>query len=77
MLAEEPRGARIAMTYGAPLDLGRHDRPRTPAQVHVAPDRTTRAVVATVCDAERTTGPRLPGPLRPGPTTSEESTTHD
>ncbi|GAB3993486.1 lysophospholipid acyltransferase family protein [Nocardioides marmoraquaticus] len=72
-----PRGARIAMTYGAPLDLGRHDWPRTQAQVRAAHDQVTRAVVATVREAERTTGLRLPGPLGPDPTTPEESTTHD
>ena len=60
-----PRGARIAVTYGAPLRLGQHPWPRTTAQVARAAAAVTTAVTSTTRIAEETTGMTLPGPVGP------------
>ena len=63
------RGARIAITFGEPLLLGRHEWPRTQAQV-----ADTTAIIRTIREAERLAGLQLPGPLGPTLTTDEEMT---
>ena len=60
-----PRGSRIAMTFGDPVDLGRRPWPRTQGQVADAAALVTAAILKTIREAQQTTGMTLPGPLGP------------
>lgn len=60
-----PRGSRIAMTFGDPVDLGSSPWPRTQEQVASAAARVTAAILQTIREAQHTTGMTLPGPLGP------------
>ena len=59
------RGTRIAITFGAPLHLGRQPWPRTQRVVADAAAAVTSAILQTMRMAEETTGMTLPGPLGP------------
>ena len=60
-----PRGSRIAMTFGDPVDLGLLPWPRTREQVDAASARVTTAILQTIQKAQETTGITLPGPIGP------------
>lgn len=60
-----PRGARISMTFGDPVDLGRLPWPRTQQDLSDAASVVTDAILQTIRTAERATGMTLPGPLGP------------
>jgi len=60
-----PRGSRIAMTFGEPVDLGHLPWPRTQEQVDAASARVTTAILQTIQKAQETTGMTLPGPIGP------------
>ena len=60
-----PRGSRIAMTFGEPVQLGQSPWPRTQQQVDEAARVVTAAILQTIRDAEQKTGMTLPGPLGP------------
>ncbi len=60
-----PRGSRIAMTFGDPVDLGHLPWPRTQDQVDAAAARVTSAILQTIQKAQETTGMTLPGPIGP------------
>ena len=60
-----PRGSRIAMTFGEPVQLGQSPWPRTQHQVDEAARVVTAAILQTIRDAEQKTGMTLPGPLGP------------
>ena len=60
-----PRGSRIAMTFGDPVDLGHLPWPRTQDQVDAAAARVTTAILQTIQKAQETTGMTLPGPIGP------------
>ncbi len=60
-----PRGSRIAMTFGDPVDLGHLPWPRTQEQVDAASARVTTAILQTIQKAQETTGMTLPGPIGP------------
>ncbi len=60
-----PRGSRIAMTFGDPVDLGHLPWPRTQEQVDAASARVTTAILQTIQMAQETTGMTLPGPIGP------------
>lgn len=62
-----PRGTRMAMTFGPPLQLGRVPWPRTQAAVAQSAALVTAAILQTIGAAERRTGLRLPGPPAPRP----------
>jgi 1-acyl-sn-glycerol-3-phosphate acyltransferase len=60
-----PRGSRLAMTFGDPLDLGHLPWPRTQDQVDAAAARVTTAILQTIQKAQEATGMTLPGPIGP------------
>jgi len=60
-----PRGSRLAMTFGEPVDLGTREWPRTQHDVADAAAHVTDAILRTVRTAEHETGMTLPGPLGP------------
>ena len=60
-----PRGSRLAMTFGDPVDLGHLPWPRTQDQVDAAAARVTAAILQTIQKAQETTGMTLPGPIGP------------
>jgi 1-acyl-sn-glycerol-3-phosphate acyltransferase len=60
-----PRGTRIAMTFGDPVDLGHLPWPRTQDQVDAASAHVTSAILQTIQKAQETTGITLPGPIGP------------
>jgi 1-acyl-sn-glycerol-3-phosphate acyltransferase len=60
-----PRGARLAMTFGEPVDLGTQPWPRTQQDLADAAVGVTDAILQTIRTAERATGMTLPGPLGP------------
>lgn len=60
-----PRGARLAMTFGEPVDLGSQPWPRTQQDLADAAVGVTDAILQTIRTAERATGMTLPGPLGP------------
>ena len=62
-----PRGTRLAMTFGEPVDLGRRPWPRTQQDMADAATRVTDAILQTIHTAENATGMTLPGPLGPKP----------
>lgn len=62
-----PRGTRLAMSFGEPIDLGRSPWPRTQRDMADAATRVTDAILQTIRTAEQTTGMSLPGPLGPKP----------
>ena len=60
-----PRGTRIAMTFGDPVELGHLPWPRTQDQVEDASAHVTTAILQTIQKAQETTGITLPGPIVP------------
>jgi 1-acyl-sn-glycerol-3-phosphate acyltransferase len=58
-----PRGSRLAMTFGEPVDLGAKPWPRTQQDMADAASSVTDAILQTVRTAEQVTGMTLPGPL--------------
>jgi 1-acyl-sn-glycerol-3-phosphate acyltransferase len=60
-----PRGSRLAMTFGAPVDLGGRPWPRTQHDMADAAAGVTDAILQTIRTAEEATGMTLPGPLGP------------
>ena len=62
-----PRGTRLAMTFGEPVDLGTRPWPRTQQDMADAAARVTDAILKTIHTAENETGMTLPGPLGPKP----------
>lgn len=60
-----PRGSRLVVSYGTPLQLPRTDWPRTQADVAAAEQQVDQAILKTIEAAERSTGMTLPGPLGP------------
>ena len=60
-----PRGARLAMTFGEPVDLGSSPWPRTQQDMSDAAAVVTDAILKTIRTAERKTGMTLPGPIGP------------
>jgi 1-acyl-sn-glycerol-3-phosphate acyltransferase len=62
-----PRGTRLAMTFGEPVDLGTRPWPRTQQDMADAAGRVTDAILQTIQIAEKETGMTLPGPLGPKP----------
>ncbi len=60
-----PRGARLAMTFGEPVDLGSSPWPRTQQDMSDAAAVVTDAILKTIRTAERETGMTLPGPIGP------------
>jgi 1-acyl-sn-glycerol-3-phosphate acyltransferase len=60
-----PRGSRLAMTFGEPVDLGSLPWPRTQQDLSDAAATVTDAILRTIRTAERETGMTLPGPLGP------------
>jgi 1-acyl-sn-glycerol-3-phosphate acyltransferase len=62
-----PRGTRLAMTFGEPVDLGSRDWPRTQQDMADAAAHVTDAILQTIHTAEQATGMTLPGPLGPKP----------
>jgi 1-acyl-sn-glycerol-3-phosphate acyltransferase len=62
-----PRGTRLAMSFGEPIDLGRSPWPRTQQDMADAAARVTDAILETIRTAEQVTGMSLPGPLGPKP----------
>jgi 1-acyl-sn-glycerol-3-phosphate acyltransferase len=62
-----PRGTRLAMSFGEPVDLGHRSWPRTQHDMADAAARVTDAIVQTIRTAEDVTGMTLPGPLGPKP----------
>jgi 1-acyl-sn-glycerol-3-phosphate acyltransferase len=62
-----PRGTRLAMSFGKPIDLGRSPWPRTQQDMADAAARVTDAILETIRTAEQVTGMSLPGPLGPKP----------
>ncbi len=67
-----PRGTRIAMTFGAPVDLGTRPWPRTQHDMAASAARVTDAILQTIRTAEAATGLTLPGPLGPECETNPE-----
>lgn len=59
------RGARIAMTFGEPVRLGRSPWPRTQHDVAEASQVVIDAILQTTREAEERTGMTLPGPIGP------------
>lgn len=59
------RGSRIAMTFGHPVQLQRQPWPRAQHEVAEAGLVVTKAILATIGEAQLTTGMTLPGPLGP------------
>ena len=62
-----PRGTRLAMTFGQPVELGSRPWPRTQQDMADAAARVTDAILQTIRTAESVTGMTLPGPLGPKP----------
>jgi len=62
-----PRGTRLAMTFGEPVDLGTRPWPRTQRGMADAAAHVTEAILQTIRTAESATGMTLPGPLGPKP----------
>jgi 1-acyl-sn-glycerol-3-phosphate acyltransferase len=60
-----PRGARIAITFGEALRLGRQPWPRSQRAVAEAAAVVTGGILKTMRAAEQSTGMTLPGPLGP------------
>jgi 1-acyl-sn-glycerol-3-phosphate acyltransferase len=60
-----PRGSRIAMTFGHPVEIGKQPWPRTQRMMAEAAADVTAAIIETMREAEQRTGMTLPGP--PGP----------
>jgi len=60
-----PRGSRLAMTFGEPVDLGSSPWPRTQQDMADAASSVTDAILQTIRTAEQATGMTLPGPLGP------------
>jgi len=60
-----PRGSRLAMTFGDPVDLGSTPWPRTQRDVADASAVVTAAILQTIRTAEEATGMSLPGPIGP------------
>jgi 1-acyl-sn-glycerol-3-phosphate acyltransferase len=60
-----PRGTRLAMTFGEPVDLGSKAWPRTQQDMADAAASVTDAIVQTIRTAETVTGMTLPGPIGP------------
>jgi 1-acyl-sn-glycerol-3-phosphate acyltransferase len=60
-----PRGSRLAMTFGEPVELGRQPWPRTQHDMADAASTVTDAILRTIRTAEDETGMTLPGPLGP------------
>ena len=58
-----PRGSRLAMTFGEPVDLGAKPWPRTQQDMADAASSVTDAILQTIRTAEQVTGMTLPGPL--------------
>lgn len=58
-----PRGSRLTMTFGRPLEFDGHTWPRRKVEVAAATDRIGAALRETLAEAERRTGMRLPGPI--------------
>ncbi len=58
-----PRGSRLAMTFGAPLEFDGHTWPRRKDEVAAATDRIGAALRETLAEAELRTGMSLPGPI--------------
>jgi 1-acyl-sn-glycerol-3-phosphate acyltransferase len=62
-----PRGTRLAMSFGEPIELGRSPWPRTQQNMADAAALVTDAILQTIRTAEQVTGMTLPGPLGPKP----------
>jgi 1-acyl-sn-glycerol-3-phosphate acyltransferase len=62
-----PRGTRLAMSFGEPIELGRRPWPRTQQNMADAAALVTDAILQTIRTAEQVTGMTLPGPLGPKP----------
>jgi 1-acyl-sn-glycerol-3-phosphate acyltransferase len=62
-----PRGTRLAMSFGEPIDLGRSPWPRTQRDMADSAAHVTDAILQTIRTAEQVTGMSLPGPLGPKP----------
>ncbi len=60
-----PRGTRIAMTFGEPVDLGSRAWPRTQQNMSDSAAVVTDAILQTIRTAESATGMTLPGPIGP------------
>jgi 1-acyl-sn-glycerol-3-phosphate acyltransferase len=60
-----PRGTRIAMTFGEPVDLGTTPWPRTQQHLSDTAAVVTDAILKTIRTAEEATGMTLPGPIGP------------
>jgi 1-acyl-sn-glycerol-3-phosphate acyltransferase len=60
-----PRGTRLAMTFGEPVDLGSKPWPRTQQDMADAAASVTDAILQTIRTAETATGMTLPGPIGP------------
>jgi 1-acyl-sn-glycerol-3-phosphate acyltransferase len=58
-----PRGSRIVMNHGSPLQVEQTDWPRRSADVAALTERIRLAVIATVQDTMRASGMELPGPI--------------
>lgn len=70
-----PRGSRLVMTFGKPVEVARRDWPRTQEQMAQTAASVTDAIIATMREAEQLTGLRLPGPLGPRPERAHPRTT--
>ncbi len=62
-----PRGSRLVMTFGEPVELERRPWPRTQQQVAQAAVAVTAGILETMRMAEEATGLTLPGPMAPKP----------
>jgi 1-acyl-sn-glycerol-3-phosphate acyltransferase len=58
-----PRGVRIVVSHGSPVNVEQQDWPRRSVDVLALSERIRQAVIATVHEAVRVTGVKLPGPL--------------
>lgn len=58
-----PRGSRLTMTFGRPLEFDGHTWPRRKDEVAAATDRIGAALRETLAQAELRTGMSLPGPI--------------
>jgi 1-acyl-sn-glycerol-3-phosphate acyltransferase len=58
-----PAGTRMVMSHGSPISVEQQGWPRRSADVRAVTERIRMAIIATVNDAERATGMKLPGPL--------------
>lgn len=56
-----PRGSRVVITYGPPMEFTGHGWPRRPGEVRQATTRIRNAMLATLRSAREATGMSLPG----------------